>query len=126
LVFGNLDALPRRNATSHRGLVLIHAARTEDHAVQLPSGMQETPTLDWPGYHGWPSDLWPRHFGLIFGVAQLVDCSRVEATSSGGGWLWRFAGVRPLSRGMPARGHSGLWKPHLGDIRVIEAADSFW
>lgn len=110
LVFGNLDVLARRNATPHRGLALIHAARTEDHAAKLPAGMQGRPTLDWPGYRGWRSDQRPRHFGLIFGVGQLVDCSRAEATSSGGGWLWRFAGVRPLSQPMQARGHSGLWK----------------
>ncbi|MFE7392016.1 hypothetical protein [Streptomyces sp. NPDC057582] len=126
LVFGNLDVLPRRNATSHRGLVLIHAARAEDHAAGLPAGMQEKPTLDWAGYHGWPPEVWPRHFGLIFAVGQLVDCFKAEPTSSGGAWLWAFAGVRPLSQGIPARGRSGLWKPHLGDVRVIETADSFW
>ncbi|MGW5277774.1 hypothetical protein ACWEQP_35790, partial [Streptomyces sp. NPDC004044] len=93
LVFGNLNVLPRRNATSHRGLVLIHAGRTEDHAVKLPAGMQVRPTLDWAGYHGWPPEVWPRHFGLIFAVGQLVDCFKAEPTSSGGGWLWVFAGV---------------------------------
>lgn len=126
LVFGGLDALPRRTATPHRGLVLIHAARTEDHAAKLPAGTRERPAPDHPGDHGRRPEPWPRHSGLIFGVGHLVDCSRAKATPSGDGWLWRFAGVRPLSHPMPARGHPGLWKPHLGDVRVIEATDSFW
>jgi hypothetical protein len=85
--------------TSHRGLLAIHAGKSQDWLA--------------------PDDDPRRYtFGAVVAMARLVDCVRLEhlpAHLKGhehalGPWCWVLEDVTRFPEPIPARGAQGLWE----------------
>jgi hypothetical protein len=113
IVAGIKDIECRTWATSHRGLLYIHAAAARPDGDGWEEFLGEEPP---PGRLPAWADL-PR--GVILGSVQLVDCvaaadapAEVLASlwAADEGWLWLLRDPRPLRRPVPCRGALGLWQ----------------
>lgn len=119
----------RRWATSHRGLVAIHAGRGRQYLN--PTELAAFPT------------------GCVLAVGNLVSCAPLDAlfrqsrcrTIGGtaltvgevldhryteGPWCWIFSDVRKLKTPLPARGAQGLWPWRGPRWEELCADDSPW
>jgi hypothetical protein len=96
IVYGIKDVENRRWSTRHRGLLVIHAARTLDLVAMERVGhllTREPPT------------------GALIGTVEVFDCVR-DAKSQwawAGHWHWVVANARPLPEPVPCRGYPGLF-----------------
>lgn len=101
--------------TPYRGLLLIHAGRSEK---SLPNGQAFIRQQGISMPNAW-------QIGCIVAVANLVaihDVTRKSFTSGERPWVdgpyaWELADVRKLERPIPCAGKQGLWTP---DTDVIE------
>jgi hypothetical protein len=106
VVHGHLNSLGRCRQTLHRGLLVIHAARSRellaDAGRTLPSGEPV------PG----AGEL---VFGALIGCVQLVECfpnSRMpwlHARPAHGPWRWHLDAPLVLAKPIPCMGGSHVW-----------------
>ncbi|MGH8866654.1 MAG: ASCH domain-containing protein [Actinomycetes bacterium] len=89
LVRGRKTVENRSWRTTHRGPLLVHAARTDAR----------------PGV---PADL-PR--GALVGVVTVVDCVRDHPDGEPGYWHWVITDPGPLPEPIACIGRPGLWTP---------------
>ena len=103
----------RPYATSYRGLLAIHAAKTY-------------PSVDDPYYRalliaaGMAVDALP--CGKIIAVGRLAACERITPATcpcypeyafgifTPGWYAWKIDDIRPLKRLPPFKGHRGVWE----------------
>lgn len=113
--------------TTHRGLIAIHAAKSNAGSLYC----RHTPiatALRREGYGGFSA----LPLGSIVAVGQLVGCVRVESIRDrlspderefgnfgDGRWAWELSGVRALAKLVPFRGAQGLF------VVPKEVADTF-
>lgn len=109
VVLGSKRYETRAWPTSHRGRLLIHAAKRQD-ALSLA----ETGRHFWVEALGWDRVLDPRQvlpFGALIGSVELVDC--VPATS-----LPRLELIEPRGRDAAGNGRRWFYEERLGDFRA--------
>ncbi|MEV0093368.1 hypothetical protein [Streptomyces sp. NPDC050738] len=98
---------------AYRGLVLIHAGRTNDPAAD------EVPLTR-------PFLIRPQPHGAIVATAQLVDCHADDGWCSlwaaRGLWHWKLSDVQRLPRPVPCLGSRGLWTPDAGILTAVREA----
>lgn len=115
------DVENRTRATSHRGLVAIHAAKADvddpDYALDLIGDIAGCSFRDVLAH-----DV----RGHIVAVADLTGCHQCSAGpvcspwAQPGQWHWQLANIRPLPAPIPVqRGWLGLWHlPEDADAAV--------
>ena len=99
--------------TTHRGPLVIHAAKSDRLLVSLdPTAWQEKYGVELPDRSQLP-------FGALVGVVEVVDCVQVEEIALDhpgrrwveGPWCWVLADIEPLREPVACRGDQGLWTP---------------
>lgn len=108
IIVGEKDVECRTWQTTHRGLLLIHAAKD--------ASVRKVTMANWrkAGAHKYlapsPLDL---ALGAILGTVELVDClPRAKCRSEWKGkapWCWVLKNPRPLAEPIPCTGQLGLW-----------------
>jgi hypothetical protein len=119
VVLGHKRLETRSWQTSHRGHLLIHAARTFSPTARLLCRHEPIGSLLRRAGIDNPNQL-PR--GVVLGTAQLIECVRVEEIGeipeaehplgdfSPGRWVWRFSDAAPLLVPLTAQGRLGIFE----------------
>lgn len=98
--------------TSHRGQLLIHAAKSPDNAAR---DLLEEFSID-------PADL---AYGAIIGIVTVTDCIELANLTddladdpfAGGPFCWLLADAKPLAP-IPWKGALGLWEFPAARLKV--------
>lgn len=112
----------RTRRTHHRGTILIHSAVAEDRTAR---SSQQVPRVLTDGIA-----TWPRHFGSIVAVAELVGCHIGNGCCTPWGWTqplrseppiwhWELDDVRAVTHPVACRGQLGLWTPDSGALAAV-------
>jgi len=125
IVLAGKDVENRTWATSHRGLLAVHAGKV------LPREVTSDLVADIHNVTG--VRLRPLATGAIIGVVDLVDCHRATdcageaglcsqwAEDGASAWHWVLEAPRPVDPAVPATGALRLWRPSAPAIAAVTA-----
>lgn len=105
---GYKTVIGRPEPTSHRGLVVVHAAANWSRAGE------KSPLLA-AKVRGRVDNRDDRRFPrrVLLAVAELADCHGRDGCTpwaGSGDWHWQLANIWPLPQPIPAQGQPGIWR----------------